>query len=102
MGTIAFILSSVGLGILCSIPGLVAGYYWGKSGLVRNGPWWVLVATIIMVFGGRLIFPQIPLIYILVFLFVTSPFVYNNELWLAFTKGRWWWVEEGDDDRVSE
>ena len=96
-----FLLSSIGLGILCSIPGLLAGYYWGKSGIVRNSPWWVIVTAIVVIAGGRLLFPKIPLVYILIVLFISSPLIiYRHDLWNVSQKGKWWWVEKDENEKV--
>lgn len=93
METINFIFSSLFLGILCSIPGLLIGKVLSKKGLVRDGPWWVISLTVICMFGARLLFPRASILYIFGLLLLASISFYSNELWLALNKGPWWWIK---------
>jgi hypothetical protein len=92
---LVFIITTLGLGLLCSIPGFLIGRYLTAKGIARDGPVWEIVSNICGLLIARLVLPDVPLIYIVAFFLVLSPFgVYRHDLWTTFRSGRWWWLKE--------
>ncbi|MBI5932394.1 MAG: hypothetical protein HY867_01700 [Chloroflexi bacterium] len=88
-----FILTGLFFGFLCSIPGLLFGYFLDKKGIIRSSPWLIIISTIVWTFGGRILFPDYSFISILLFISIAAPLIYMNELWFTAKWGRWWWLK---------
>ena len=89
MDILVFILATFGLGMLCSIPGVVVGRLLATKGLVREKPAWVCVANVCGLFVYRLWFPQVHLAYLLLVVTVLLPLgMYRQDLWTYFRVGK--------------
>jgi hypothetical protein len=93
-----FILSSLFFGALCSVPGLVFGYFLGKKGIVRANPKWVIAQSMVGIIGGRIFFPKVSIIIVLLLFSAFSLFVYQYDLWRTLSLGKWWWRKIDDID----
>lgn len=101
MENIKFVFSSLIFGILFSSPGLLFGHVLGRHGIVRPRHGWVIAQTLICTFGMRILFPEIPLIIVLISVSVFSPIFYKNELWFTMLRGRWWWLKVSENETKS-
>ena len=97
MNTVLFIVSTVGLGLFCSIPGVLTGKILSRKGIVRDRTILVISSDIFGFFLARLVVPDAPLIYIVVIFLIISPLgVHDYDLWTTFRSGKWWWLKSKD------
>lgn len=88
MDILVFVLTTVGLGILCAIPGIVVGRLLAARGVVREAPIWLLVGGICILLVLRLSFPQAPLGLLVAIETVFLPLgMYRQDLWTYFRRG---------------
>ena len=89
MDALAFALKTLGLGVLCSVPGIVAGRYLASREIVRETPIWLLVGSVCILFILRLSFPQARLEMLVGIVVVLVPLgMYRQDLWTYFREGR--------------
>lgn len=89
MDIFIFVLTTLGLGILCSIPGVFVGWLLATRGMVREKPSWIIGTSVCGLFVYRLWFSQVPLGYLLAVVTILLPLgMYRQDLWTYFRKGR--------------
>jgi hypothetical protein len=89
MDIFAFIFTTLGLGILCSIPGIIIGRLLAIRGIVRETPIWLLLGSVCILFVLRLSLPQAPLGLLIVIVTAFFPLgMYRHDLWTFFRRGR--------------
>ena len=99
MKILVFVISTVGLGLLCSLPGVLAGKYLAKKGLAKDQSIWVVTGEVFAMFLARLMLPSVPLAYIVTLAFVLSPIgVYRHDLWTTFRRGKRWWSKDNSEE----
>ena len=97
MNTVLFIVSTVGLGLFCSIPGVLIGKILSRKGIAKDQSILVIISDILGVFLARLVVPDAPLIYIVALFLIISPLgVCRHDLWTTFRSGKWWWLKSKD------
>jgi hypothetical protein len=89
MDILLFVLTTVGLGILCAIPGIVVGRLLAARGVVREAPVWLLAGGVCILFVLRLSFPQASLGLLVAIVTVFLPLgMYRQDLWTRFREGK--------------
>lgn len=84
-----FILTTFGLGVLCSIPTIVVGRLLAARGVVREMPVWVLTAGVGAMFLSRLLVPQAPVALVVAIVAIFLPLgMYRADLWTYFREGK--------------
>jgi hypothetical protein len=82
MDILIFVLTTLGLGMLCSLPALFFGRLLAARGIVREKPAWVAGGAVCTLFAWRLWFPQAPLAPFLVIGAILLPLgAYRADLW---------------------
>ena len=100
MDILTFILTTLGWGITCSMPGVVMGQLLASKGIVRDRSIWVVGGSICGLLFGRLVLPSAPLSWLVVIFLILSPLgMYRDDLWTTFRRGKWWWVKGSNDSR---
>ena len=96
MDMLVFVVTTLILGVLCSIPGVITARLLASKGVVRVQPAWLDIgSTVCGLLLARLLVPQLPLGYWVVGFLVLLPIgVYRDDLWATLFKGRWWWLKE--------
>ena len=96
MDMLVFVVTTLILGVLCSIPGVITARLLASKGVVRVQPVWQdIVGTVGGLALGRLLAPQLPLGYWVVGFLVLFPIgIYRDDLWATLFKGRWWLKEK--------
>jgi len=85
MDILIFILTTLGLGVLCSIPAIVVGRLLAARGIVREKPLWVIAGTVCTLFVWRLWFPQAPLgCFVAIGALFLPLAAYRADLWTYF------------------
>ena len=98
MQMFVFIITTLGLGVLCSIPGILVGRYLAIKGIARAHSKMEVATSIAGMFIVRLMLPDLPLIYIVPFFLFLSPLgAYRADLWTTFRSGKWWWLKKNDE-----
>ena len=90
---LVFILTTLGLGVLCSIPGIILGKWMVAKGVVQEeiSVKWMIGSTIVSFFVLRFLLPQASLVWIIIGASVMWWGLYKSDLWTTFFRGRWWW-----------
>jgi len=98
MNMLIFVVTTLGLGVLCSIPGVLIGKYLTKNGLATDRTILEVTSNVFGLFLTRLILPDIPLAYVVTLFLLLSPLgVFGFDLWTTFRNGRWWWMKESSE-----
>jgi len=85
MDILIFILTTFGLGVLCSIPAIVVGRLLATRGVVKEMPAWVLAAGVGAMFLSRLLSPQAPIVLVVAIVAMFLPLgMYRADLWIYF------------------
>jgi hypothetical protein len=89
MDTFIFFLTTLTLGILGSVPGIVVGRLLVNKVVVREVPVWLLVGSVVMLFILRLSFPQAPLGLLVAIVTIFLPLgMYRQDLWTYLRRGK--------------
>jgi len=100
LDTLIFASSTLLLGILCSIPGVIAGRLLASNGIARDTSFWLIAVNIAGLFLERLLFPALPIGWLIAMHTLLSPLgIYRHDLWTTFRRGRWWWVNGIHSDK---
>jgi uncharacterized membrane protein len=84
--TIQFILTSVGIGMLFSIPGILLGYYLKKNNIAPNRSWLTIILCIISTFAKRIWLPDLSYYWFALFLLLGSTLgIYRMDIHWAIT-----------------
>gem|GEM_PF-3288600 len=98
MDVLFFIAVTSGLGILCSIPGILIGHFLAAKGIAPDQSRWVVMSSILGLLITRLMMPDVPLIYIVITFSILAPLgLYRHDLWTTFRSGRWWWLKPSNE-----
>lgn len=98
MNILVFITTTIGIGILISIPGILIGRFLVAKGIVRDRSVSVVVISVLVLLSIPLIAPDFPMIYIATVLLFFSPLgAYRDDLWTTFRSGKWWWLKKNDE-----
>jgi len=89
MSIFTFVLTTLGLGILCAIPTIVIGRLLATRGIVHEMPVWVVVGTVCTLLAWRLLFPEASLGCFVTMGTILLPIgIYRHDLWTYFRRGR--------------
>ena len=92
-----YILVTLGVGVVCSIPGVIIGRALAKRGWIREEGVWPVLLAIAMLFILRLTFPEMSIIYQAVFVTIFVPItICRNDVWTSLQKGKRWWEHENE------
>lgn len=85
-----FLITSIGLGVVCAVPAIVAGRFLSAREIARKqAPWVDISFSVGAVFIWRLVFPQVPLWLFVIIYIVVSPYrIYREQLWAYFLEGK--------------
>lgn len=84
MEAIQFILISLGIGILFSIPGILLGYWLKKKNIAPNRSWSSIIHCLILTFVTRIWLPDAPFFWFAFFLLAGSTLgVYRMDIYWA-------------------
>ncbi len=98
MDAFVFVITTLVLGALCSIPGILLGRVLAAKGIATDQSVLVVISSIIGLFLSRLILPNVPVGYIAAFFIILIPIgVYRHDLWTTFREGRWWWSKKSTE-----
>ena len=100
MDTFLFILSTITIGLLCSIPSLVLGYWLDKKGFAAFQPYLTPFLFIGVLFWMRLAAPNANLVFFICWLILFSPAIYSQDLWFTYKRGKWWW-NQNDSEKTE-
>ena len=101
--TPAFILTTLVLGLVCSLPGVIVGRILAAKGVVQDYKVKPVVLTVFVVLAGRLLLPGTPMIGVFAFGVLFSTFgVYRSDWWTTHRKGRWWWFDPSEKEKPFE
>ncbi|MGE3297722.1 MAG: hypothetical protein AB7I68_10270 [Porticoccaceae bacterium] len=91
METLLFVMQTLLLGIVCSLPAVAVGRLLAAKGLLMEMPKLVIGIVVIMLFALRIQFPQVSLARLVVLVAFLSPFLYTRAVEVSFRLGNWWW-----------
>jgi hypothetical protein len=84
-----FVLSSLILGLVSSIPGLILSEILRQRRVVQNRSLGLVIASVLCVFGWRLAFPTVPLACLTIVTMVLAPVaMYRHDIWTYWTSGK--------------
>jgi hypothetical protein len=95
--SLSFILVTIGIGVLISIPMVLVQLKLIRDGIVRESIWFIVIGAFLGVFIKRIWFNEIswaifgPLIIIGGLLSLN-----RGDLWRTMQHGRWWWKENNN------
>lgn len=82
MDVVIFILTTLVLGVIMSIPGVMVGRLLASKGIVRARPKWIVGAGILGLFVARLMAPQAALRFLFALGIILVPLgMYRQDLW---------------------
>ena len=96
MDVFVFILTTLILGILCAIPGIIVGRLWEARGLARSLPIPFLGTTVFLVFLFRLRDLVLPWWFYVGASIVLPLILFRFEFMATSQKGKWWWLKESE------
>jgi hypothetical protein len=90
---IVFILTTVGLGLLWSVPGIIIGYLLANRGLIPRSLLIIYVGSLVfMTFVLRLTSQPVFWGYYVLLSVLTPLTAYRAGLMFSRQKGKWWWT----------
>ena len=98
MDLIKLLVTSILLGLLCSIPGLALNTILMRKGLIRDSKVFIVFGCILGMLACQAFFPPVPAWLAMILIGFASPSgAFRNDLWLTSRRGRWWWKDKNKD-----
>ena len=90
-----YILVTLGVGVLCSIPAIIISRLLAKRGWIRETGVWPVLGAIGILFFLRLTLPEMSIVYLAVVVTIVIPItICRNDVWTSLQKGKRWWEHE--------